>query len=70
EVTVAQPIQREITNYLESTGRTKEVAKVELRPRVSGYLESIHFTDGDMVKKGQLLYVIDPRPFQAQLNQA
>lgn len=70
EVTVAQPLQQEVTTHLESTGRTEESARVDVRSRVSGYLESVHFSDGDMVSNGQLLYVIDPRPFQAQLDLA
>ena len=41
---------------------------VEVRARVSGYLQSVHFTDGAIVKKGALLFVIDPRPYQAELN--
>jgi RND family efflux transporter MFP subunit len=76
-VTVSQPLQREIVEWNEYTGQFTATEAVELRARVSGYLTEIHFEDGQFVKKGDLLFVIDPRPFeialasaQAQLNQA
>lgn len=69
-VTVSQPVQRNVTDYLEFTGTTQAVETVEIRARVSGFLQSVHFEAGTDVKKGDLLYVIDPRPFQAQVNQA
>jgi membrane fusion protein, multidrug efflux system len=76
-VTVSQPLQREIVEWNEYTGQFVATESVELRARVSGYLTEIHFEDGQFVKKGDLLFVIDPRPFeialasaQAQLNQA
>lgn len=65
EVTVAAPLVREITEWDEYTGRFGAVESVAVRARVSGYLESIHFVDGDTVDKGDLLFVIDPRPFEA-----
>ena len=70
KVTVSQPVVREIIEWDEYTGRLEAVESVEVRARVSGYLESIHFQDGQIVKKGDLLFVIDPRPYQAELDQA
>jgi RND family efflux transporter MFP subunit len=77
QVTVSKPVQREITEWDEFTGQFAAVDFVEIRARVSGYLQEIHFSDGQMVKTGDLLFVIDPRPFeialataQAQLDQA
>lgn len=64
-VTVAQPLRQEIVEYDEFTGQFAPVEYVEVRSRVSGYLQSIGFDDGQIVKKGDLLFVIDPRPFQA-----
>lgn len=70
EVDVARPIVREITEWDEYTGRLAAIDTVEVRPRVSGYLESVHFKEGQVVKKGDLLFVIDPRPFHAVLAAA
>jgi RND family efflux transporter MFP subunit len=69
-VTVARPLQQEVTDYLEFTGTTTAVASVDVRARVKGFLESIQFTPGTHVKAGDLLFVIDPKPFQAQLKAA
>jgi RND family efflux transporter MFP subunit len=66
-VTVANPLQREIVEYTEFTGQFAPVEYVELRSRVSGYLQEIKFEDGQIVNKGDLLFVIDPRPFEASL---
>jgi RND family efflux transporter MFP subunit len=63
-VTVSTPVQRDIIEWDEFTGQFAAVDYVEIRARVSGYLTEIHFTDGDIVKKGDLLFVIDPRPFE------
>jgi RND family efflux transporter MFP subunit len=63
-VTVSAPLQRDIVEWDEFTGQFAAVDFVEIRARVSGYLTEIHFTDGDIVKKGDLLFVIDPRPFE------
>jgi len=68
QVTVAQPVRRQIVEWDRFTGRLAAVQSVDVRARVSGYLESIHFSEGDMVQEGQLLFVIDPRPFQALLR--
>lgn len=69
-VTVATPIKREIMDLDEYVGRFIAVDAVEIRGRVSGYLESVHFTDGQIVKAGDLLFTIDRRPFKASLDQA
>jgi RND family efflux transporter MFP subunit len=70
EVTVATPLQRTIVEYDEYTGRFEPSRSVEIRPRVSGQLQAVHFADGDYVRKGQLLFTIDQRPFQAELAEA
>src|SRR5215813_7608158 len=70
EVTVAVPLQREITEWDEFTGQFSAVDFVEMRPRVSGYIESVHFKDGQLVNAGDLLYIIDPRPFEIALASA
>jgi RND family efflux transporter MFP subunit len=69
-VMVSQPVEREITDYSEYTGRTAAVDAVEIRARVSGYLVKVNFREGSVVKKGDLLFQIDPRPFQAVLDEA
>ena len=69
-VTVTAAEQREVKDWDEYTGRLAPLGKVEVRPKVSGYLTEVKFEDGDMVKKGQVLFVIDPRPYQAQYDQA
>jgi len=70
EVTVANPIYREIVEWDEYTGQFAAVDSVEVRARVSGYIESIHFQDGQTINAGDLLFVIDPRPFQIELESA
>jgi len=69
-VTVATPLVREITEWYEFTGRFEATESVEVRARVSGYVESIGFQDGQIAAEGQLLFVIDPRPYQAMVEQA
>jgi RND family efflux transporter MFP subunit len=69
-VTVAHPLVEKIVEWDEYSGQFSAIEHVELRSRVSGYLESIHFQDGQMVKKGDLLFVVDPRPFQADVRLA
>lgn len=66
-VTVSTPLQKEITEWDEFTGQFAAVDYVEVRARVSGYLTEIHFQDGQMVKQGDPLFVIDPRPYEATL---
>jgi RND family efflux transporter MFP subunit len=69
-VTVAKPIERGVVDYDEYVGRFVAIDSVEIRARVSGYLEKVHFRDGQMVKEGDLLFTIDKRPFQNALDQA
>ena len=69
-VTVASPVQRTIADHDEYVGRFVAIDAVEIRARVSGYLDKIHFKDGQMVKEGELLFTIDKRPFQTTLDQA
>lgn len=69
-VTVSQPLQKDVTDWDDFVGRFEAVDQVDVRPRVSGYLTEIGFKDGEVVKKGQTLFVIDPRPYQATLDQA
>jgi RND family efflux transporter MFP subunit len=69
-VTVSQPIQRELVEWDEYTGQFAAQEYVEIRARVSGYLTEIHFEDGQLVKEGDLLFVIDPRPYEATLAAA
>lgn len=69
-VTVAKPLVKQVTDWDEYTGRLEAVDSVEVRARVSGYLQSVHFKDGAIVERGDLLFVIDPRPYQAALDQA
>jgi RND family efflux transporter MFP subunit len=70
QVTVAKPIRKVVSDYDEYVGRFVALDFVEVRARVSGYLDKIHFTDGQMVKVGDPLFTIDRRPFQAALDQA
>src|ERR1035441_10968259 len=69
KVTVSHPQLATVTNWDEYPGHLEAVEMVEIRPRVSGYIDSIHFQDGAEVKAGDLLFVIDPRPYQAELEQ-
>jgi membrane fusion protein, multidrug efflux system len=69
-VTVAQPIKRTVTDWDEFTGRFEAVPEVQVRPRVGGYVTNVEFRDGAMVHQGDLLYLIDSRPFEAAALQA
>lgn len=69
-VSVAPAVQRQITESEEFSGRLEATEYVEVRPRVGGTIDKVHFTDGMAVKKGQLLYTIDPRPFEAEVARA
>jgi len=69
-VAVAKVVSKPITEFDEFTGRFEAVERVDIRPRVSGYIVSTNFQQGHEVKKGDVLYVIDPRPYQATLNRA
>ncbi|QDT67792.1 Multidrug efflux pump subunit AcrA precursor [Planctomycetes bacterium MalM25] len=70
EVTVAQPLVIQSLDWDSYTGRLAPIESVEVRARVNGYLKSHHFEEGQLVEKGQLLFVIDPRPYEASLAQA
>lgn len=69
-VAVGHPLTKEIVDYDEFTARLSAVESVEIRARVNGYLQKVNFKDGAEVKKGDLLYIIDPRPYQADLDRA
>ena len=70
QVSVAAVIEKEVADWDEFTGRLEAVERVEIRPRISGYIEKIYFQQGAEVKKGDLLFEIDPRPLQAELARA
>ena len=70
QVSVAAALERDVTEWDEFTGRLEAVESVEIRPRVTGYIESVNFTEGSTVHKGDLLFVIDPRPYRAELSKA
>jgi multidrug efflux system membrane fusion protein len=69
-VTVAHPLQKSITEWDEYTGRFTPLETVEVRARVSGFIDSVHFQEGQIVKKDDLLFVIDQRPYQIAVEQA
>jgi RND family efflux transporter MFP subunit len=69
-VTVAQPVKRTVTDWDEFTGRFDAIEEVQVRARVGGFVTNVEFKDGDMVHAGDLLYIIDPRPFEAVAEQA
>jgi len=69
-VDISNVISKMITDWQEYSGRLEAIDQVDIRPQVSGKLISVHFKDGSLVKKGDLLFTIDPRPFQAELNRA
>src|SRR5580693_7722533 len=64
-VTVSYPLQREVTDYQDYTGRTAAVDSVQVQARVTGYLTKIYFKEGEEVKEGTVLYEIDPAPYKA-----
>lgn len=70
QVSVATVPEREITEWDEYTGRLESVDSVEIRPQVSGYIDRVDFDEGKEVKKGDLLFLIDPRPYQAAFDSA
>jgi RND family efflux transporter MFP subunit len=70
QVTVAQPVAEAVTEFSEHTGRAESPESVEIRPRVGGAIVKANFREGDLVKKGALLFVIDPRPFEVALARA
>jgi RND family efflux transporter MFP subunit len=69
-VTVSRPVERYVTDYADFTGRTAAVDSVEVRARVWGYLQKVNFKEGDLVQKGDVLFELDPRPYQTLLDQA
>ena len=64
-VTVSHPVERDVTDYADFTGRTAAVDSVEVRAHVWGYLDKVNFKEGALVKKGDVLFEIDPRPYRA-----
>jgi RND family efflux transporter MFP subunit len=70
QVNVAQVLERKVKDWDEFTGRFQAVESVEIRPRVSGYIDQVAFKEGGQVKRGDLLFVIDPRPYQAEADHA
>ena len=68
KVTVAQPVEQEVIEYLEFTGTVQAFEEADIQARVAGFLQSMHFTPGTQVKKDDLLFVIDPKEYQAELN--
>src|SRR5690349_24705210 len=69
-VTVARPLQKTITEWDEYTGRFAAVELVEIRARVSGFIDAVHFNEGQLVKQGDILFVIDQRPYKLAVEQA
>ena len=70
QVSVAKVLERRVKDWDEFTGRLQAVETVEIRPRVSGYIDKVAFTEGGQVKRGDLLFVIDPRPYRAETDRA
>jgi multidrug efflux system membrane fusion protein len=70
QVSVAQVLEKRVKDWDEFTGRLQAVESVEIRPRVSGYIDKVAFAEGSLVKQGDLLFVIDPRPYQAEYDRA
>lgn len=70
EVTIALPVEEVVQEYFETTGQTRAVKVVDLRARVTGYLQAVEFNDGDMVAEGQVLYRIDPATYEAAVESA
>jgi RND family efflux transporter MFP subunit len=70
EVLVSLPVTREVTDYVDFPGRIEAVNSVEVRARVTGYLEKVNFKEGEDVKQGDVLFEIDPRPYQADFDRA
>jgi RND family efflux transporter MFP subunit len=69
-VTVAVPVEETVTDHVDFSGKTAAVESVELRARVGGYLQTVQYTEGDEAKKDQVLFGIDPRPYQTELDHA
>src|SRR5216684_1841429 len=69
-VTVSRPLERDVTDYADFTGRTAAVDSVEIRAHVWGYLDKVNFKEGALVQKGDVLFEIDPRTYRTALSQA
>jgi membrane fusion protein, multidrug efflux system len=69
-VAVSYPVERDVTDYADFTARIAAVDSVEVRTHVWGYLDKVNFTEGTLIQKGDVLFELDPRPYQAMLNQA
>src|ERR1700733_13730229 len=69
-VAVSRPVERDVTDYADFTARVAAVDSVEVRAHVWGYLDKVNFKEGALVKKGDVLFELDPRPYEALLNQA
>jgi multidrug efflux system membrane fusion protein len=69
-IPISKPIVRPVTDFVDFTGRTEAIQSVDIRPRATGYLKEMPFQEGAEVKENDLLFVIDPRPYKAQLDQA
>src|SRR5580765_5652455 len=70
EVTTAKVIEKRVKDWDEFTGKFQAIDTIEVRPRVSGYIDQVAFTEGKIVKQGDLLFQIDPRPYQADFDHA
>jgi RND family efflux transporter MFP subunit len=70
EVSVAPVLEKRVKDWDEFTGRLQAIETVEIRPRVSGYIDQVAFTEGSLVKRGALLFIIDPRPYKAEYDRA
>src|ERR1700743_1137022 len=70
QVSVSHPVEREVSDYADFTARTAAVDSVEVRAHVWGYLQKVNFKEGALVKKGDVLFELDPRTYVAMLNQA
>src|SRR3954465_2520146 len=69
-VTVSRPVERDVTDYADFTGRTAAVDSIEVRARVWGYLDKVNFKEGALVKKSDVLFEIDPRTYRADFERA
>jgi len=70
DVDVAAVVSTTVTDYQDYSGRTEAIDRVEIRPLASGTIVGVHFADGALVKRGELLFTIDPRPFVAEVDRA
>src|SRR5262245_61867538 len=69
DVVATVPVLEEVTDYQDFTGRLEAVKTVEIRARVSGYVKAINFKEGDLVRQGDLLYQIEPKPYEVEVKQ-